>query len=201
MAFDRLLGRGFRAPFALVTVLLLLLTGVGVAQAPAASAHARLASSNPVDGSTVTTLPANAEFVFNEDINPAYAQLVVKDSTGSRPLEPVTVRGPSVTAPLPRGLAAGTLTLGYRVVSADGHPVSGEVTVTYSPAKPTATPGASTGSTAPATPSAAATSAAPAQNAGDDGNGLMLALGGLGALVLVVVIALLVVVDRRRRHH
>ncbi|WP_040711853.1 copper resistance CopC family protein, partial [Nocardia takedensis] len=39
----------------------------------------------------------------------------------------VTVDGPTVRATLRPGLPAGQFTVGYRVVSADGHPITGSV--------------------------------------------------------------------------
>ena len=80
-------------------------------------------------------LPDRVEFVYNENINPSLgAQVVVAGPDGrNRTIENPTVDGPRVTAPMPADLGTGEMTVRYRVVSADGHPVAGEITFTVGP--------------------------------------------------------------------
>lgn len=214
---------------AIITLCLAVLACLGslsIGTAQSAQAHAALRSSNPADGSVVTNLPPTAELVFNEDIDiNLAAQLVLADAAGvTARLEDVSVRGPSVSAPLPRGLPAGTTVLRYRVVSADSHPIAGEITFEYRPV-PTAgaTPppsgatssGATTsgtgnsdtgasaagtsGGVAPSASAPATDAAAPAAPPSNDGAFTMLALGGVGALVFGVIVFLLVRSDHGRR--
>lgn len=54
--------------------------------------------------------------------------MVLIDSSGEqRQLSEVAVSGPTVSAPIQSPLQMGRHTIGYRVLSADGHPITGEV--------------------------------------------------------------------------
>lgn len=100
--------------------------------AGSAAAHTTLAGSDPADGATVGTAPTVVTLTFTEEINPAFANVVISSSDGRNWISgsPV-VAGPelraSVSPGLPRG---GVYTVGYRVVSEDGHPVTGSFTFT-----------------------------------------------------------------------
>nr|WP_279536282.1 copper resistance protein CopC [Nocardioides ochotonae] len=102
-----------------------------LATALPASAHAALVSSDPADASSVETLPDEVTLEFNESIaDPAYVVVTAPDGVRVNSGD-AAVAGPQVTQALDaQGLAlpAGTYTLAYRVVSADGHPISGEQT-------------------------------------------------------------------------
>ncbi len=192
-----------------VLLALVVALSAGVLSAPVAQAHAALRSSNPSDGSVVVNLPPKVELVFNENIDPNLAaQVVLVDAAGATTRLESTVNGPSVSASLPRDLAPGQTAVRYRVVSADSHPVAGEVTFTFRPAtaSPTAaettpgsaTPGATSGAQPGAPKTITATSPAAESTAGNDGAYMMLALGGIGALVFGVIVFLLLRSDRRR---
>ncbi|TQR87679.1 copper resistance protein CopC [Mycobacterium hodleri] len=130
--------------------------GVGIA-----AAHTALVSSDPAKDANLSTAPTAVVLTFSEDINPAFATVVVKSADGSNWVgESPQVDGPRLTAAVgPGRLATGEYTVGYRVVSTDGHPVTGSYTFTIaaSPGEPPPPPA----STEP-TPSAAA---APSQSA------------------------------------
>ncbi|WP_228387858.1 MULTISPECIES: copper resistance CopC family protein [unclassified Nocardioides] len=115
----------------LAALLLALIPGTLLAAAAPASAHAALVSSDPADGSRVASLPDEVTLEFNEEISdPAYVVVTAPDGVRVNSGD-ATVRGPRVTQALDaQGLAlpAGSYTLAYRVVSADGHPISGEQT-------------------------------------------------------------------------
>lgn len=137
--------------FALVAVMMVLLV-------PAAQAHSQLVSSTPADGASAAALPASAELVFNEEINPDFAQIVLVDGQGKTSNDAVPrVKGFAVTVPLPPSLGTGKIAVRYRVVSKDGHPISGEIGFTVaSPAGSSGTtPSPSTASTTGATSQAA----------------------------------------------
>jgi len=123
----------------LAALLVALVPGLLLATAHPASAHAALISSDPADGSSVETLPGEVTLEFNEAIaDPAYVVVTAPDGVRVN-VGDATVAGPQVTQALDaQGLAlpAGTYTLAYRVVSADGHPISGEQT--FEVATPTA---------------------------------------------------------------
>ncbi|WP_346115346.1 copper resistance CopC family protein, partial [Nonomuraea maheshkhaliensis] len=114
----------------LLTVLLLALAAVGVAGAPA-QAHNVLISSDPRDGSTLAASPERVTLVFDQAVRQGYAQVGVTGADGSSwadgspevAAERVTVK----VRPLPGG---GSYTVGYRILSADGHPVTGKISFT-----------------------------------------------------------------------
>lgn len=204
-----------RAPRRAWTALLALLVAlcasgaVAVTTAPAAQAHAALRTSNPTDGSVVVNLPPRVELVFNEKISTDLAaQVVLVDAAGETTRLETTVSGPSVSAPLPRDLAPGKTGVRFRVVSADSHPVAGEISFTFQPATPSPaasesvpTPAPSGSVPAPLTITAtspAAPGAATEPTRSNDGAYMMLALGGVGALIFGVIVFLLMRSDRRR---
>jgi copper resistance protein C len=93
-----------------------------------ASAHAELIGSNPKDGSSVKTLPSQVELEFSEEIgSPAFVEVKAADGTDVTAGDP-EVLGAKVTVPLAASGPSGEYTIDYRVVSADGHPVSEELT-------------------------------------------------------------------------
>ena len=150
------------APFVRLASAILTLAALLVAMTMAASpasAHARLEKSSPKDGSTLTATPPEVMLQFNEPIKDGLNQVTVKsgstDATQGKP----EVDGNTVYQPLKSSLAAGDYTVTYKVVSADGHPVSGTLTFTYTPPAgdegavdtPTSSTSATSSSSAPAT--------------------------------------------------
>jgi methionine-rich copper-binding protein CopC len=93
-----------------------------------AEAHGALVSSNPEDGSSIDVLPDEVSFTFDEDVaTPAFVAVTAPDGTNVTKGDPI-VNGDTVTqAVRPLG-GKGTYTMSYRVVSADGHPVSATLT-------------------------------------------------------------------------
>ena len=76
------------------------------------------------------------ELTFDEDIDgSAYVVVTAPDGSRVGQGEP-QVLGNTVTEPLDAVGLAGTYTLAYRVVSTDGHPVSGELTYTVTAGTP-----------------------------------------------------------------
>jgi copper resistance protein C len=145
-----------------MAVAVALLVGAGPA-----SAHTRLESSDPADGSSVASAPDAVSLTFSEDIQPGFATLTVVGPDGtSYQSGGVTGGGGQVrTSVSPLG-PAGTYEIGYRVVSDDGHPVQGKISFTLTSPGPAAT--AATSKAAPAAPEpAAAPVAAPATAAVD----------------------------------
>ena len=110
----------------IVLVLLTLVAGVGLAGP--ASAHNVLTSSDPTDGSTLQTAPTTVRLTFDQPVQNFEPVVTVIGPDGARyeagsPQVDSTVVTAAVN-PLP---AAGAYTIAYRVVSADGHPVQGEI--------------------------------------------------------------------------
>ncbi|MFE2278915.1 copper resistance CopC/CopD family protein [Streptomyces sp. NPDC059454] len=120
------------------TVLVLLLLG----SAAPASAHAALRGSDPGDGSVVKSAPRHLTLTFTESVGLLEDSFRVYGPDNRRvPLgEPQHADDASDTAraDLPGGLADGTYTVAWRVVSADSHPVSGAFTFSVGKPSPTA---------------------------------------------------------------
>lgn len=110
--------------FLVVTVLglLTLLLGAGPA-----SAHAGLVGTDPEDGARLQTLPGSVTFTFNENVGNAFIAVTAPDGT---PVETSAVKAADheISATLTDPGQRGTYAASYRVVSADGHPVTGTVT-------------------------------------------------------------------------
>ncbi|WP_431910999.1 copper resistance CopC family protein [Nonomuraea jabiensis] len=129
----------------LLTVLLLAFAAAGIAP-PAAQAHNVLISSDPKDGATLPAAPARVTLVFDQAVRQGYAQVGVTGPDGSSwadgsaevAAERVSVR----VRPLP---SAGSYTVGYRILSADGHPVTGKITFTLAAGAATGGPAQNTG--------------------------------------------------------
>ena len=135
-----------------VIALVVLFLGLPV---PAASAHAQLLSSTPKDGSVVDTAPEFVELLVNEDINPAFAQVIVRDHTGGTVASAAPkVDGPTVTTQLP-ALDPGKVTVLFRVTSKDAHPISGKVSFTIDGEPAFAAPASNAGATSGANPGSA----------------------------------------------
>jgi methionine-rich copper-binding protein CopC len=101
-----------------------------LAPAAPAAAHAALISSSPADGAVVETLPDTVELTFSEAVaTPAY--VVVTDPHGrTASVGEPQVADASVSQPTGQSDDEGEYTVEYRIVSADGHAVSGSVRFT-----------------------------------------------------------------------
>ena len=113
---------------ALVTFGALLLAGL---TALPAAAHSTLLSSTPEDGAELDEAPDAVVLTFNENITDLGTDIVISgpdgEDAGSGETE---IDGPDVTRQLGDGLTAGEYTVTWRAVSADGHPIDGELTFT-----------------------------------------------------------------------
>ncbi|KPM55124.1 copper resistance protein CopC [Frankia sp. R43] len=145
------------APAALTALLLLVLAAL-LAAPRAAWAHSTVLRTEPGDGSTVNAPPDRISLVFNEPVWTDYATVVVTGSDG-RTLQtgPPQVIETTLTVPL-RGATPGEYHVTWRVVSADGHPITGEFSFTATAAGPAA----STTATATAGPATSASASASA---------------------------------------
>src|SRR5665811_323354 len=143
-----------------------------VVTAASASAHAELVKITPDVDAELTTAPKDVVLEFSEPVNTSFTTVVVTSAAGASVTSgKPTVVGTKVTQALVPRMAAGVYRVAFRVVSNDGHPVTGESGFTLTPA-PTTSPSAPARSATPvATPSIAATNVAPAQdpNAGQNG--------------------------------
>jgi methionine-rich copper-binding protein CopC len=118
-------------------VLPLLLAGFAVlGLALPASAHNVLVGSTPAKGASLATGPTEIRFDFNAPVRNGPNTIIVTSADGSHweRSQNATVDGNSVfTKVAPLG-PAGVYTASYRIISADGHPVSGDITFTLTTA-------------------------------------------------------------------
>lgn len=90
-----------------------------------ASAHATLLSSTPGNGQVLESAPKSADLVFDEPVQLVAVRIV---SPGGAPEQlSGTTSDHTVHIPLP-ALSDGSHALSYRIVSQDGHPISGAIT-------------------------------------------------------------------------
>jgi copper resistance protein C len=99
-----------------------------------AQAHAALVSSSPTDGAVVASAPTEVTFTFDEAVMaPAY--VVVKAPDGANVAQgSATVDGATVTQAVALVPEQGAYSVSYRVVSDDGHPVTGTIQFNVDPA-------------------------------------------------------------------
>jgi copper resistance protein C len=106
-----------------------------LANTPTASAHAALESTNPAKGAVVSKATSQVSMIFGEAIlvlkgkNPN--SVSVSDSKGKIVSTGLAiVSGMQISEALKTPLSAGKYTVKYRVVSSDGHVVTGSYNFT-----------------------------------------------------------------------
>ena len=105
-------------PLARLCLIAALLAGGG------AQAHTQLVAATPPANAVVADAPADVVLEFSEPVQALPARWF--PANGGAPIEATPrVEGARLAFPVPAGLGAGTQTLSWRVVSADGHPVGG----------------------------------------------------------------------------
>ncbi len=126
----------FLVRFVVAAVTAGLLAAGGLLVASPAYAHEELISSDPVADSTVEGMPAQLTLTVSGEISAAEGanEVQVTDAAGTT----LSVGTPTavdnvLTQPL-EGEASGVVTVLWKTVSADGHPISGELAFTVTPA-------------------------------------------------------------------
>ncbi len=112
-------------PRRLAVVLVLVLVAVAV-PAPAV-AHAQLVGSSPKADEVLATSPTEVTLEFNEDLIEIGSTLLVVDAAQNNLANDVELEGRHVRAALAEELSEGSYEIRWRVVSADGHPISGRI--------------------------------------------------------------------------
>ena len=164
------------------------LAGAGVLlAAPAALAHDALLEADPAADTTVAELNEVTLTYSGDPLGGEGANLVEVMGPDQRYYETAcpSLAGPDVTTPVELG-PAGAYQVIWRIVSSDGHPVSGSYTFAYAP--DTAGDGASGSATPICRPDDAAPPAADqsGESAGTAETGVWIGVG-VGAVVLVLV--------------
>lgn len=176
-----------------------------VITAAPASAHAVPVKITPAADAQLTTAPTEVVLEFDEPVGATFATVVVTAAAGitvarGKP----TVLGTKVTQQLSPGLASGGYRVAFRVVSDDGHPVSGESTFSLrltpgtSPATSAGIPAVSASAPPPSSSLAVAGASAkePKPGQGDWLSRFLLPIAG--ALGLLVIGAGVLLWDRQR---
>lgn len=94
-----------------------------------AQAHSELESSTPAEGASVSSL-AEFSLTFGEEVTPEFSSYTLTDA-GANPVQLGTPRYDAtkmtVTVPLAQMVGGGDYTIGYSILSIDGHKVAGTV--------------------------------------------------------------------------
>ncbi|MDQ4215869.1 copper resistance protein CopC [Microbacterium capsulatum] len=159
---------------------------LAVAGASTASAHDTLEQSDPSANATVTHLDAVTLTFSGDPLNAAGTDIIQVIGPDKKYFETgcPDLNGPAVSSPVALG-AAGTYEVLWRVVSSDGHPISGNYTFAYAP-DGSASPAAAGSATPKCGPRADATPATRTEPMEVDDSTLWFGLG-IGAVVLVAV--------------
>ncbi|CAN7494308.1 copper resistance CopC/CopD family protein [Neorhizobium sp. LjRoot104] len=103
----------------------------------AAFAHASLNTTEPRDGSVVSTAPRVITLTFSEPVSPTSLKLTRPDRSTAT-LKSFVLKDRAVEIMPPGDLSDGSYILSWRVVSEDGHPIGGSVV--FSIGQPNANP-------------------------------------------------------------
>lgn len=199
---------------------------LSVAMAPTTSAHADLQVSTPADGGSLEIAPDEIRLTFSEELFEELVEISILDAAGDLystiEVEQTPPPGTDVIFPWPTQAPPGDYSIAYRVVSADGHPVTGTISFSYaataaepspSDTAPQPTPSDSTPSAESSTPAASPAAASPATSAPspssatesstssstDSSSGTTLVV--LGVVLLLGVIATSAIIARARQRN
>ena len=140
---------------------------LSVTMAPTASAHADLQVSTPEDGESLQIAPEEIRLTFSEELFEELVEISILDADGDLystiGVEQTPPPGTDVIFPWPTQAPPGEYSIAYRVVSADGHPVTGTISFSYAATAPEpSTPEPSTPEPAPSDSTPSAESSTPA---------------------------------------
>ena len=185
---------------------------LSVAMTPTASAHADLQVSTPEDGESLEIAPEEIRLTFSEELFEELVEISILDAAGDLystiEVEQTPPPGTDVIFPWPTQAPPGEYSIAYRVVSADGHPVTGTISFSYAATAPGPTPSDSTPSTESSTPAASPAVSAPSESPAnesptssstDSSSGTPLVV--LGVVLLLGVIATSAIIVRARQRN
>ena len=114
----------------LSAVLTLVIGSFGLMSASPALAHDQLIGSNPKNGAKLDKQPEWLELEFSGNIQDIGTEIQVMHEGKDVSAGEITIEGRKVTSALPDDLGPGDYKVVWRVVSSDGHPISGDLTFT-----------------------------------------------------------------------
>jgi len=150
----------------------------------------------PIDGSTVSSAPTQVVLTFDEAVEKVGDGVVVTAPSGARVGSgaPV-VDGSTLTQQLTPLAEPGRYTVAFRVVSDDGHPVTGTQTFTFAAAGGSPSPATSTPATTPNSSATPTSTSAALKSPADTASAPVVAI----VAALLVAAAAAVLVRRRAR--
>ncbi|MDO8384455.1 MAG: copper resistance protein CopC [Microbacterium sp.] len=172
-------------------------SAVVLATAVPAAAHDELLQSSPAVGEVMTAAPEVVLLSFADEVLAMGAAVIVVDQSGHDwvAAEPVLDEA-TVTAELEPGMPDAGYELRWRVVSSDGHPISGVIPFTIGDGEPlTRTPAPAAAGSADTTNSTDPQSQGTQENQGAF-RGLLIGMAGAG---IAVAVLFLVSFLRRRK--
>jgi copper transport protein len=119
-----------RRMYAMVGLATLLLFGI---PAQPAFAHAELLSSSPAAGSVLDNAPSSLVLTWSEPVTSNALQVRLVDELGSALDAHVMAMGTTTTMHVPQALTPGSYLISWKVISADGHLVSGLIPFAVAP--------------------------------------------------------------------
>lgn len=160
-----------------------------------AQAHDQLIGSNPKQGAKLDKQPEWIELNFSGEIQDIGTEIRVERDGEDYSAGEITVEGRAVKSALPDDLKPGDYTIAWRVVSQDGHPISGKVefTILDSAGSGGDVEGAGDDKAADNAEGDQQSNASDQEKASEEGAGvspvvlILLAVAGLGALAAVIM--------------
>lgn len=170
------------------SLLAVVLSMIGVAPV---NAHDQLISSSPADGARLDAAPTQVELQFTADIMTIGALVMVVDGAGTEWVAgDAVIDARTLTVPLAADMPVAGYQVRWRVVSSDGHPISGVIPFTI-------------GDAAPLTTATGETAQQEEENLGvqateEGGAILRIVLLGVGGAIAALAVLLLITFLRRR---
>lgn len=179
-------------------LLAMLLLVLGLMMPAPAAAHDEMTASTPEDGATLDEAPKAIKLEFSGELQQMGSEVQVTSGDEAVSVDEPVIAGQTITSALPDDMPAGKYKVVWRVVSSDGHPISGESTFTTTSNKtekqeptPTKTGQNVADSETTATTSAAADASNEASDSGISPTFVILL--GLGVAAIIVIITIIVI--------
>lgn len=177
----------------------MLLTGMGLMVPLPAAAHDEMTASTPKDGAALVEAPEAIKLEFSGELQKMGSEVQVTSGDEAVTVDEPVIAGQTITSALPNDMPAGKYAVVWRVVSSDGHPISGESSFTITSnatdqQKPTSTKTEQT-SAGNAEPNSEASEAS--TEASDSGVSPMMVLLLVLGLVAIILIITMMVVSRK----
>lgn len=166
--------------------LLLGLLGITVGATPA-FAHDQLSASDPPAGAQLESAPEQVSLQFSDTVLTIGAIVLVADTDGTSWADgdPI-LDGPTVTARLADGTPDGAYEIRWRVVSADGHPISGVIPFTIGDAVQPVDEHEARATESPAATVSPVTGGESSAEAGSPMRPILIGVGGAAAALLAL---------------